>query len=346
MGIDLLPLFLFALFLIGIKPVKGKGNINEHYLSLYTGSNLRGLFALVIVFHHIALYTDLGFLFRLFTHIGRLSVAVFFFLSGYGLQKSYMGSEKYKYHFLQRRLPKILIPYVGVTILFWILHALHGNIYSIGQIIGAVLRGAPIVSFSWYIIAICHFYFAYWLFMLICKNNYNLMIIFACLWYVVYCIVCRKLEYDAYWYDSAYLLIFGMVYAIYEHKLVQKIKVHYSIITPTAIIGFFFTMYRLRFVNSESSRMILTMLSAVLFVLSIVLIIMKIKIGNSILDYFGKISLEIYLVQGLFIAGLRSNIIYIANDLTWAVMVTLGSILLAAILHKIFAAVTKRCLPI
>ncbi len=95
--IDLLPivLLLLLLLLLKAKAVRPLSGFNEDYLSLDTGKALRGFFALVVVFHHLAQQTETGLLFHRFTHAGYLCVAVFFFLSGYGLQRSHMNSPRY-----------------------------------------------------------------------------------------------------------------------------------------------------------------------------------------------------------------------------------------------------------
>lgn len=52
---------------------------NESYLDLEQTQILRGIFAVVIVFHHISLCTNSGFLFKCFSGVGYLSVGMFFF---------------------------------------------------------------------------------------------------------------------------------------------------------------------------------------------------------------------------------------------------------------------------
>ena len=52
--IDLLPIVLLFLLLPKAKAVRPPSGFNEDYLSLDTGKALRGFFALVVVFHHLA----------------------------------------------------------------------------------------------------------------------------------------------------------------------------------------------------------------------------------------------------------------------------------------------------
>ena len=336
MGIDLLPLILLTVFIFGAKPVKARGELNTNYLSLETGNCLRGFFALTVVLHHISIRTESGLLLRLFAFAGLPAVSVFFFLSGYGLQKSYMKHEDYKKHFLKRRLSKIIIPYIFVTLLFWGVYALGQKPYSFKDVVYAFLQGNPIVLFSWYIVSISSFYIFYWLFMLICKRNYNLMLLYASIWYILYIIVCTKLGYGEWWYNASHPLIFGMFWAIYEPKILPTIKKYYRVILCFVTFGFGFLSICRGIINDWLVSLIFAMGSIVFFVFLLILFTAKVKIGNPFMNYLGNISLEIYLVQGLFMVGTRSDVVFINNDFIWGVIVFFGSILLGALLHKIF----------
>ena len=65
--LDLLPVALLAVFVYKSKLLsKGKGFDND-YLSISAGRSLRGVFAIMVVFHHLAQKMDAGALFDLFS---------------------------------------------------------------------------------------------------------------------------------------------------------------------------------------------------------------------------------------------------------------------------------------
>ncbi|WP_173468755.1 acyltransferase family protein [Fibrobacter succinogenes] len=113
-AIDILPILLLFLCIFGAKITKPLSSINsKDYLSLATCKSYRGLFAILVILLHLAQRTESGVLFRYFTFTGMLPVPFFFFLSGYGLQKSYIvKSDKYRNGFLLKRVPTVLIPYI------------------------------------------------------------------------------------------------------------------------------------------------------------------------------------------------------------------------------------------
>ena len=92
---DVLPIFLVLIMLYKIKFIKPFSIVNENYLSISTCRAYKGIFAIVIIFHHLAQKTENGLLFQLFSGIGYLGVSVFFFFSGYGLLRSYINSHHF-----------------------------------------------------------------------------------------------------------------------------------------------------------------------------------------------------------------------------------------------------------
>lgn len=345
--IDILPLALLFVFFYGVRPVRPLSAFNENYLSVDTGRYYRGLFALVVIFHHLAQNTASGFFFRHYVSAGKLAVTVFFFLSGYGLQKSYITKQNdYKKNFLLRRLPSVLIPYLIVTVLYWFMYFLEETRYSVKDIILAILKGKPIVSYSWYIINILIFYVAYRLLMTLCKKHYFVMILGGGIWYILYALFCKKMGYGGWWYNASHLLVVGMFWATYETAILKCIKKVYSVLTPlvwllfAVLFCFAEPIIALAPVTGISHiHLILTELS---FVLGILLFSLKFQIGNKVLGFLGDISLELYLTQGLFIYSLRSDFIYIQNELLFCISVLAGTILLSYLLHLLFTPLLKK----
>ena len=85
---------------------------------------LRGLLATGIVLHHLSLRLveaspDCAWIWSQFSFWGAPIVAVFFFLSGYGLMVSLITKgQKYLDGFLKKRLLKIVLPLVLCSIVF------------------------------------------------------------------------------------------------------------------------------------------------------------------------------------------------------------------------------------
>ena len=72
-----------------------------------------------------------------------------------------------------------------------------------------------------------------------------------------------------------------------------------------------------------------------LFVVLIILAVQKIKIANLITTHLGVYSLEIYIIQGLFLNMYKSSLICIENDCIFAGAVAVSTYLAALVLHPI-----------
>lgn len=347
MLMELLPIGLFAIVIVGIKPAKTISAINDDYLTIDTFKTYKGIFAIVVVLHHLAQRTQGGgSLFRDFSHIGYLAVAAFFFYSGYGLQKSYMTKcDLYRKDFLKKRLPVVLFPYIVVTVFYWIVNWLNGEFYSFKDVMASFISGKPIVLFSWYVITIIIFYLVFWILMTVCKKNYYAMLIGGVIWYVLYTLFCIKMKYGSWWYNTPHILILGMSWAIWEEKLTKIIK-RYQFIIPLVWIAFAVAFVLKVIYSSQIPTRIISLLieivTVILFVISLVLYSMKSKIDNKILRFLGDISFEIYLIQGLFIQLFRGNRIYIENEFVWAYLVLASSIAGGYILHIVFSKILAK----
>ncbi len=341
--IDILPIVLLILVILNAYFIKPAAQIDTNgYLSPDASKNYRGLFALLVVFHHLAQRTSTGVLFPFFSQIGFLTVAVFFFFSGYGLQKSYISKgNEYKKSFLRKRIPRILVPYIFATLVYWLAYFFNGTTYSINDIFAGLANDKPIVANSWYIISILFFYICYWLFMMICKKNFMAIILCGCAWYVAYSAFCIKINFSNHWYNASHLLVIGMIWATYEKSICKFFKRTYPymlIFVWICFIILFSNNGRLASTNAHSFIVStsLTIVEAVLFVLGILLLSMKIKMGNPILRFLGNISLEIYLFHGMFILFIQ-KVIPIQNEFIWSFLVIILTVIFSGIVHTLMA---------
>lgn len=342
--VDLFPVALLGLCLYKLKSV---GNVlnetNDEYLSLQTCNCLRGIFAIVVVLHHLAQRTESGFLLPYFNKVGVISVGVFFFFSGYGLQKQYLkNGEKYRKNFLIKRLPSVIIPYAFFNVLYWILYAVGGNIYSVKEIICDFLNGHTLVSFSWYIVVIVEFYLFFFLFMLICKSNHFAMIVCTVIWFFVHFVLCIKMGFGSWWYASAHILPVGMFWATYEDAILKIIKKHYWLCFLASVFGFVTSIGLPKIsglmkatIISKCLMFVLPFLEVIFFVLIVLMTMLKFKMKNAALEFLGKISLEVYLAQGIFMKCFRTHFINIESDVIYVIACIIATVVFAWIMHYI-----------
>ena len=75
------------------------------------------------------------------------------------------------------------------------------------------------------------------------------------------------------------------------------------------------------------------------FVIIVNLFTMKFRIGNGILNYLGTISLELYMIYGLFISEFKK---YISCKFIFCASVLICSIISARFLHKVFGFLLSK----
>lgn len=320
--------------------------INEEHMSKQNTEYYKGIFAIGILLHHVSQRTNTGILFHdIFNIMGSIAVSVFFFISGYGLQKSFLKSSDYSKGFLKKRLSKVLVPYLVITFVRWIECFFCGTVYSVKDVVLAVVNGVPIVPFSWYIISIILWYIVYWALMKIFKQNYLGMVLGAFIVYIAYALTCIKLGYGIWWYIATPAIILGMVWAIFETKIIRSLKSNTKRFWIIYIICFFCLIFLLSkadsvvsILNFENSDNIIFTLRNILITLCFVLSTLKFKIGNRGLSFLGKISFEIYLVQGLLIEGPRWGI---NNEFIWVTYIITATIIVAYLFHIFNKKITK-----
>ena len=122
---DIFILLLISLFVYLIP------RTDVDYLSNKSTKSLKGLLALLIIFHHISQKITTGENFSNFEYMGRYIVALFFFLSGYGLYFQYSNNATYMENFLKKRLVRIFIPFFVFIVIYVIYRATLGEVVNV-----------------------------------------------------------------------------------------------------------------------------------------------------------------------------------------------------------------------
>ena len=348
--IDVVILILFLLLFYKSKlfnPIKK--SFNDEYLSIDTSNALKGIFSIIVILHHLSQKVDINTtLFIRLKFIGFFAVAIFFFLSGYGLQKQLINKEGYNKKFLLKRLPSVLFPYILYTFIYYIMYYILGTKFSFSDIFTSIYHGNPIVDYSWYIISILLFYIFYSLLIKVFKKEYLLICIGCLVYNYLYIKLCIKLDFGNYWYFCTHLITIGVLLATYEKYIINFIKKFYLIIFPITLIIFILLFNKLSNIliyyipMDKNQLLILIMLNALFFVILVLLILLKLKIGNKLTINLGKMSLELYLTQGILMNILRSKFITIDNNILYMIYTFIGTIIIAFIINKLDKFILKK----
>ncbi len=289
---------VMILLLMALPKLKFNKAAAPQTLSISDSTAIRGILCIIIFLNHISgWFVDYGMIFYVFNHTGHLAVAVFFFLSGYGLQKKY-GESEVSFSVLLKRIIKLMLPY-------WICEAIYSIVSVFADIdikqtvtlknvlLNAVLHG-EIVENSWFVGAIFVLYIL-WFFTKKIGGRYYIPLLTALM---------IVLAFFVGWWTSFFAFPVGLIIAGSESKLQQKK-------TVTKILGFVIIfvlfsvsslakLYGLK-ISSETIMNLSDMLATVFFPFVIYFIVLYIKPDNIILSFMGRIAYEVYLVHGLAI---------------------------------------------
>jgi membrane-bound acyltransferase YfiQ involved in biofilm formation len=254
--------------------------------------------AILIVCHHIGqrfTSTPIG----LFSYAGTTLVSMFFFISGYGLMISYQKKGKaYLSNFFKHRLSKLLPVFVTLTIAC-ISYSCIVNHQKLSNIICNLLRGVTPLPSSWFMYAIIYQYIAFYF---ACKMSHKRIQCISITAFLTSASIIGMYmaHFGGWWWLSQPSFILGMIIASYE-KAFRKALTKHAIVMEIIIL---ITM-SIGIINSLFS-LIPSFLTVFLFpnLMPLIVLFMIYAYGstkNKIALYLGKISLEIYLIEGIAI---------------------------------------------
>ena len=265
---------------------------------------------------------------------------------------SYLKKENYLKDFLNKRIMKIVIPYI-IAIIFTILVYLLTGQLSPRKIFNSLVEGEPVVRFSWYMLAIISLYVVFYLSAKFLKKKKMINIaVFGGT--ILYCIVINNiLGFNNWWVNSCFAFFIGIYWASYKEKYAITLKdknkiIRYAIMLSIilfAIIGiqFFTSGYAIMDIINDTDladdimRAPIPVINmniiciALLFVLFTIL--EKMRLNDKVFTFLGNISFEIYLYHGLVMYLLRNPCFYCRIDYLYVILVIGLSIILAKLMN-------------
>lgn len=265
---------------------------------------------------------------------------------------SYLKKENYLKDFLNKRIMKIVIPYI-IAIIFTILAYLLTGQLTPRKIFNSLVEGEPVVRFSWYVLAIIILYVVFYLSAKFLKKKKMINIaVFGGT--ILYCIVVNNiLGFNNWWVNSCFAFFIGIYWASYKEKYAITLKnknkiIRYAIMLSIilfAIIGiqFFTSGYAIMDIINDTDladnimREPIPVINmniiciALLFVLFTIL--EKMRLNDKVFTFLGNISFEIYLYHGLVMYLLRNPCFYCRIDYLYVILVIGLSIILAKLMN-------------
>lgn len=342
---DIFILLLISLFVYLIP------RTDVDYLSNKSTKSLKGLLALLILFHHISQKITTGENFSNFEYMGRYIVALFFFLSGYGLYFQYSNNATYMENFLKKRLVRIFIPFFIFIVIYVIYRATLGEVVNVDFFLSFWKDHSNIIYNGWFINSIIVLYVIFYVsFMNKDSKISEYKLVFLTLVYIFW----KAYQDHGDWeYVSimAFLLgVFWMKNRVSIDKLLEKN--YFIFLVSFSILMYVFHYYEdimknIGITNKYVYYGIVGNLCTMVFVVYFLLLTNKLNFSNKYLDFLGDISFEIYMIHGLVMHYLGKFFVSSGvNDVLYTIVVLFVSIVFAYYIKKLIIIIEKNIMKV
>ena len=375
--------FLLAALLFFGSRGFGRGTWNEEYTSLEQTRILRGITAFGVALHHMAQKTcapwhNRAFIVHgldFFVPLGYMFVGVFLFCSGLGLYRSLKSKPDYLKGFCRKRILPIVIAFYLSEIIYTAVRLAVGEKMDFIKVLW-YLSGLHMANFNaWYAIVIPFFYLAFWAAFRFCKKEgWAIFWVFAfTLGYTVLG-ACIDHQNDwwmrgEWWYNSILLFPLGLLFGRHEKRVTSFVKKAYPfwlLLSFAAVILLFIQSEWLNgnawgyyLEGSAPMKVPHRLLSAafqwlvaIAYTAFCFLLMMKVRLGNGALKWLGGVTLEFYLMHGLFVdlfgynfGEVAKSLVYIKNVPPYIAAVLSCSVAATVLFHLIWkkiAALTQK----
>lgn len=303
---DIFVIAFLILILIGVRPVRN----NEDYIGRGTTTAIKGIFAIIILFNHSRQYLSSSItnwggqsytnLYNVIINIfGQLMVVMFLVYSGYGIMESFKRKKNdYLKGFVRKRVLKTLIHFDIAVFCFIVLALALGHEYSPKNYVLSLIGWESIGNSNWFVFDIIILYLISYIGLsFVVRNNLNekhfLWIIFGMS--AAFMIFMFKAKSGmAWWYDTILSFPVGMLWSAYRSQIEQKLKEQCTYILSLAVITvIFLTTYYL----GHNYKEIFLYICSPVFAIFVILVTMRFRLGNNILNWLGINAFAIYILQ-------------------------------------------------
>lgn len=300
-------LILVMIIINGIT-IKGKNDFFRDYCSQENTTTINSIFSILIFLSHSVQYFDANSIFdepylEFRKFLGQLVVVTYLFFSGFGIMES-IKKKGFSYinSFPKNRILKLWYHFSLMLILFIIVSLFIDKHYPISRYLLAFTGINSIGNSNWYVLVILLLYtIIYISFKIFKKSNINAVILISAvsILSVIIAINCGAPER---FYNTALCLPLGMIFSLIKHKL-DKFLMKNDLVYIT-----FSGVFILIFILLSNNRTI-SITHTIFFYLTgsflITILMMKINIKSSILNWFSEHTFSFFILQRIPMILLR-----------------------------------------
>lgn len=285
----------------------------NNYFSKETVNNMKGLFAIMVLVHHIFLKVLIlpeGSVVEFVTHhFGYWAVSAFFFFSGYGLMIS-CKKENYRDTFLRNRVLPIFLINVLLIAIYTLEKVLLNIPFTFMKVLESFVIGETIVNFGWFMQIIVIFYLLFWLSTYFKSRSAEALLSLI----VVYIVVSMGLHLNDYYYLSSFAFPIGMYFCKYKENvdaMVDKCSNLTLLVSCTFFVGIMSVLYLLQagLLKMGLISLFLYFLEGPVLMCFVVMFIKSFVYNNRLLAFCGSISFAVYIMRRICVQSAEKRVL-------------------------------------
>ena len=298
---------------------------------------LKAVLALIIVLGHFFYYSNCPF-FIPFHELAATAVAMFFFISGFGLVKTWeKKGPSYLKGFFTYRLTKILFPAIIIFLIHLLLCGTGGtNIYALFKRL--VKLGQAYPPQYWFIFVIVYDYLLFWFSFKFLPTSLRISCLF--LGSLLLIVFTTWAGYDRCWWICSFSFPCGAVYAKHEEKI-NSICGKSVLLFVISLFVLFLTAVGL-YLTGKQYLWTLFYLVVPFGIALIVAALKPDKVVFPFLSFFGVISYEIYLSHITAMEFFHRSPAAISSDWAYILSVLATTIALSFIINRLCTLIIPR----
>lgn len=278
---------------------------NSVALSREQTNMVNGVFVMLVFLRHFKQYISCGPYDSIFwsvdTFLDQTIVTTFLLYSGYGMMVSLKNKPDYA-RSIPKRIFKVWFAFAVAVCLFLIENLFLGEYFGVRRILYAFIGWESVGNSNWYVFAILFLYFATFIGGGCKTANGTLAVMFiSC---TLYILLMKAKDKGNWYYDTIFCYFAGMVLGAFSEEIMGLLKNPglYLAVLVCSVVAFWICRTR------EFLPYIIRLeLRNILFAVLVFLVTLKLQIGNPVLDWLGRYTFEIYILQRLPMRALANR---------------------------------------
>lgn len=229
--------------------------------------------------------------------------------------------------------------------IYFLANTIYGQNISIWVLIKSLTFGGTIIGNGWYLQVQLVLYLLFYITFRYGKEDRAILcVIGEC---ITMCIILYLCGFEPTWYEGIMAFPLGMVWCGYQDKFNFLRKGSTAFLVAIIVFMLVCTCFGLsRVLPNGIISVICKSMSAVIFPIAVVVIVNWIPIENNVTHVLGKYSMEIYILQGLFLSVFHQPPINIENPYMYVLMVMIfvgiGVVIMHPITSRIYSSARRK----